>query len=140
MKAFFYIIIWFLIFNCKGFSEEITFNCTFKNWVEHKMMEEVYKSKDDLSPEITTDKQIIFKKDNDTEIFVTDTSFIYPPIKEKIKVSIKKDELIFTYGELENMFEVFILNRISGDLIKDVKRFDEKVTIYYKCEKTDKLI
>ena len=129
-----------MIFNCKAFSEEITFNCTFKNWVEHKMMGEVYKSKYDLSPEITTDKQIIFKKNNDTEIFVTDTSFIYPPIKEKIKVSIKKDELIFTYGELESLFEVFILNRISGDLIKDVKRFDEKVTIYYKCEKTDKLI
>jgi len=140
MKAFFYIITWFLIFNFKAFSEEITFNCKFDKWVEQKMMEEIYKSKDDLSPEITIDKQIIFKKNNDTEIFVTDTSFIYPPIKEKIKVSIKKDELIFTYGELENMFEVFILNRISGDLIKDVKRFDEKVTIYYKCKKTDKLI
>jgi hypothetical protein len=140
MKAFFYIITWFLIFNFKAFSEEITFNCKFDKWVEQKMMEEIYKSKDDLSPEITIDKQIIFKKNNDTEIFVTDTSFIYPPINEKIKVSIKKDELIFTYGELENMFEVFILNRISGDLIKDVKRFDEKVTIYYKCKKTDKLI
>lgn len=140
MKAFFYIITWFLIFNFKAFSDEITFNCKFDKWVEQKMMEEIYKSKDDLSPAITTDKQITFEKISETELFVLETNFIHDKIIKKIEVNIMKNELFFSNRVSENHLEIYSLNRLSGDLIRNVKRFDEKVTVYYKCEKTDKLI
>lgn len=121
-------------------AEEISFNCEFKNWTEQKMMSEVIKTKDDLSPDITTDKQITFEKISEDEIFVKKTSFIFPELKNKIKVNVSSDELIFSYGELDTHFEVFILNRLSGELNKNVKRFDEKINILYECKKTNKII
>ena len=123
-----------------AYAEEITINCKFINWVEYKPMDEIIKTKKDLSPDITMDKQITFEKVSETEIFVLKTSFIYPVIKDKIKVSFVDDDLIFSFRENENFISSFFLNRISGELIRRVKRFDEKISIFYECKKTNNLI
>jgi len=139
-KLFSLILVLGFLLSGNAYAEEITFNCKFINWVEYKPMDEIIKTKKDLSPDITMDKQITFEKVSETEIFVLKTSFIYPVIKDKIKVSFVDDDLIFSFRENENFISSFFLNRISGELIRRVKRFDEKISIFYECKKTNNLI
>ena len=129
-----------LLLSVSSYAEEISFNCKFINWVEYKPMDEIIKTKKDLSPDITMDKQITFEKVSDSKVFVLKTSFIYPVIKDKIEVSFVDDDLIFSFRENENFITYFFLNRVSGEFIKRVKRFDEKISIFYECKKANNLI
>ena len=115
-----------LLISVSSYAEEVSFNCKFINWVEYKPMDEIIKTKKDLSPDITMDKQITFEKVSDSKIFVLKTSFIYPVIKDKIKVSFVDDDLIFSFRENENFITTFFLNRVSGELIRRVKRLMKK--------------
>jgi hypothetical protein len=128
-----------LLLSVSAYAEEISFNCKFINWVEYKPMDEIIKTKKDLSPDITMDKQITFEKVSDSKIFVLKTSFI-PAIKDKIEVSFVDDDLIFSFRENENFITHFFLNRVSGEFIKRVKRFDEKISVFYDCKKANNLI
>ena len=139
-KLFLSILVLGFLLSGSAYAEEITFNCKFINWVEYKPMDEIIKTKKDLSPDITMDKQITFEKVSETEIFVLKTSFIYPVIKDKIEVSFVDDDLIFSFRENENFITYFFLNRVSGEFIKRVKRFDEKISIFYECKKANNLI
>ena len=140
MKKLLSILVLGFLLSGNAYAEEITFNCKFINWVEYKPMDEIIKTKKDLSPDITMDKQITFEKVSETEIFVLKTSFIYPVIKDKIKVSFVDDDLIFSFRENENFTTSFFLNRVSGELIRRVKRFDEKISVLYDCKKASNLI
>ena len=129
-----------LLLSVSSYAEEISFNCKFINWVEYKPMDEIIKTKKDLSPDITMDKQITFEKVSDSKIFVLKTSFIYPAIKDKIEATVSDDEIIFSKIENENYVSIFSLNRISGELVRNIKRFDEKISVFYDCKKANNLI